>query len=490
LDIIKNMSAINWVMILILLFQNGMQPSADREFSNPKCQVPSGFIVRFHPDDVLRAGDLISIEIFANASFDLKSARVAVRYNLNEIGTANFSDSGEGGFRAVLLWSWDTNGLAPGKYDLTFMVLPSGPVWNQTVDLMDPFPSGNQYTWKTLKLDCCDVHYISHTPAEKDLDFLSRVIREKAVQAASALHTPFSTRLQINIIPRFLGHGGFTSDEIYVSYGDHNITGADFSQILEHEMIHALDTNLEAKYRPIILVEGLAVFLSGGHYQPEPLLLKAATLLHSGIYIPLTYLSDNFYLSQHEIGYQEAGALVAFLVQNYGWDRFSNFYRDIQAPVQGNPSQAIDDALKHHFNLAFSQIENQFLTFLENQPLIPDLETGNIQTIDFYDTLREYQQQLDPSAYYRQLWTPEIKKMRVRNIVGDYLRNPDSPANIKVEKMLKLASLQLLSSRNGESRQTVWQIQRFLRGSRPLPCGITAGISTIRTRNDLAIADS
>jgi len=102
-----------------------------------------------------------------------------------------------------------------------------------------------------------------------------------------------------------LGHGGFATRRSRSPYLDRNYAGSNFGLVLHHEMIHILDGRLGGEYRPSLFVEGLAVYQSGGHFKPEPLMPRAAALLPSetglGRYIPLAELADNFYLSQHEI---------------------------------------------------------------------------------------------------------------------------------------------------------------------------------------------
>ena len=90
-----------------------------------------------------------------------------------------------------------------------------------------------------------------------------------------------------------------------------------------------MDAALGGDYRPIMLVEGLAVFLTGGHYEPEPVVLQAAILARDGGYLPLELLAEDFYSHQHEESYLEAASLVAYMVQTWGWDGFNQFYRDI-----------------------------------------------------------------------------------------------------------------------------------------------------------------
>ena len=254
-------------------------------------------------------------------------------------------------------------------------------------------------------------------------------------------------------------------------------------------MIHRLDADLGGKYRPIFFVEGLAVFTTGGHFKKEPLVGRAAALYQLGWYIPLSYLADNFYPSQHETGYLEASTLIAYMVDTWGWDTFSSFYRDIQASSQGD-AEAIDNALQRHFSISFKQLEDRYITMLEPQPVNPDLVNDVRYTIELYDTLRVYQQKLDPSAYYRQLWTPGGKDARARQIVGDYLRHPDSPINQEIEGLLAVASQDLRSGQYDEAERNLFTIQQRLL-SLPIPnCSQENTITLLMNTSDLAIADA
>ena len=427
------------------------------------CDLHPGYVVRFHPDDALRVGDIISIEVFSTNGQDLNHAKLKVTEGSKELGTADFASDGQGQYQAVLQWVWDTTNASPGNYTLGFKVSPDITSWHQVVQLQKELPDSAQYQWKTAQNNCCEIHYISNTAAERDIAKLLPLIDEKANQAAAALHTTITSKMQITLMPRFLGHGGFTTSEIFVTYTDAPFTNADFLQVVEHEIVHLLDAKVGGEDRPIMLVEGLAVYLTGGHYHKEPFIAKTATLLDMGWYIPLSYLANNFYPSQHEIGYLEAGALVAYMVQTWGWDNFSSFYRDMHPDPRHNDVSVIDVALQKHFNITFQQLEASFIQHLSNQPINPDLKTAVKQEVDFYNTLRSYQVQLDPSAYYRRLWMPSSKDMRSRKIVADYLRSPDGRLNQKVKILFRNASQSLLDGQNYKTEITLAEIQTILK---------------------------
>lgn len=406
------------------------------------------FTVRFHPDGELYAGDQVSFEVIAPAGKDLAQAQVRVALEEGDaLGQAEFSGFGIAQrLQATLLWVWDTQDLPPGMYTLVFTIEPGGQQWVETVTLQSPdaLPPGSaQVAWAQARNDCCVVFYMTGTAAERDLTELLDEIDRQAQETEQQLELELSEPVTITLLPRLLGHGGFASNEIHVSYLDRNYAGGLPEMVLQHELVHVLDSSLGGEHQPSLLVEGLAVYLSGGHFKPEPLIPRAAALLdvwgtekHPGLdwYLPLAPLTDNFYRSQHEIGYLQAGALVEFLIQTCGWEAFQDFYADFREfPSQ---SQALDDALRRNYSLGLEELEAQFVEILRSQPYDPGLLADVRLTVQYYDTVRRYQQALDPSAYFMTAWLLDTQKMREQGIVADYLRHPQTTINLILELVL------------------------------------------------------
>jgi hypothetical protein len=429
----------------------------------------SPFVVRFHPDGVLYVGDQVSLEVISPSDLDVadKSVRVEVEaHSRLELGTADFQPYGIAGrSQATLLWVWDTRGLDPGEYRLHFSLQPQGMAWQESVILR---PEGERplnerlARWESLDSQCCRVHYITHTEAARDLPFLLQVVDEQSREVAQQLGMDFTEVIPITILPRLLGHGGFAGEEIYVSYLDRNYASGDFTRIVHHEMVHLLDARLGGELRPLLLQEGLAVYLSGGHYQREPLMSRAAALLELGWYQPLSSLTDGFYAAQHEIGYLEAGALVQFFVETWGWQAFMRFYRDIHPHSSGKPSAALEAALREHFGLSLGQLEQRFLARLRRQSLNPDIVEDVRISVSLYETVRRYQQQMDPSAYFLTVWLPPAKTMREKGLVADYLRKPSTPENLALEEMLVDAGLDLRAGNYADAERMLAVINAVL----------------------------
>jgi hypothetical protein len=438
----------------------------------------NSFSLRLHPDGPLYVGDQVSFEIIAppQANLEGRSARVQLidpPGNLN--AEAGFGRHGIGGrVQANLIWAWDTSQLAAGEYTLQVAIQPDGPSWSETVTLLPRGqlpPPEPQARWATVSTPCCTVHYITGTPAERDLHTLLTMLDEQMSRASKQMGVQLTDPIQIVWLPRVLGHGGFASKEIALSYLDRNYMAGDVATILHHEIVHILDSRLGGELKPSAFVEGLAVYLSGGHFKPEPILPRAAALLPPapgcavwsearssaaepgcgvGGYIPLRKLIDNFYFEQHEIGYLEAAALIEFMVNTWGWQSFSAFYRDVHplktdqpSPSAQAQSEAVEAALTKHFSLNLAQLEQRFQAALRDQPLSPEIAEDLRLSIAFYDTARRYQLLLDPSAHFLTAWLMDSEQMRQRGIVADYLRRPTQPEALALETMLAAAGERL-----------------------------------------------
>jgi len=418
-------------LIIIVLLLSACQPVSQAE---------PGFRVQYHPDGGLYVGDKVSIEVIPPADWIIKEQKVRVAVGEQVLGTGDFWPYGVGQRdQATFWWVWDTKDLEAGEQTLSYDILPDGPSWQENVQLLPadkrPYP---QASWVTSTTDCCTLAYITGTDAERDIELLMKMVDDQAAHASELMQTDITESINITFLPRLLGHGGFVSNGIYVTYMDDNIAGNITSQVIHHEMVHIMDRSLGGKLLPTMLVEGLAVYLSGGHFKNEALLPRAAALLELETYIPLETLAEDFYYQQHEIGYLEAGALVEYLVGRFGWDEYQSFYRDIDDV--GNQAESLEGGLKEHFEISLNQLETEFLNELRTQKVTEGVQNDLQITVAFYDSLRKYQEVLDPSAYFLTAWFPDGESMRQEGITADLLRTPDKMDNLFFEFLLRTAS--------------------------------------------------
>src|SRR5574341_2553552 len=364
--------------------------------------------VTFHPDPQLYSGDIVSFEIGAqNAAPSWQEATVNVYVGTPEgepVATGQFGKFGIGErAQATFTWVWDTAHLE-GPQTLVVAVAPPGAektdlalldVLTVTVNLLPasqrPMPEPLAH-WAESESICCVFHYLTGTAAARDIHLIESEADRAFAHVEDVLGVKQGKKVSFTMLSRLLGHGGFASDDISLTYIDRNPAGSDLLIVFEHEGTHILDHTL-AKTRPTIMTEGLAVYVAGGHFKPEDLDKRAAALLTLGRYVPLADLANTFYLSQHEIGYLEGGAFITYLVNTYGWVHFTTFYGSFQdAPSQ---AQMLDAALRAGFGKGLSDLEAAWLA-------------GG----------------------------PEARK---RGIVADFVRHPDAPETIALEAMLSEA---------------------------------------------------
>ena len=342
------------------------------------CSPGVSFSVLLHPDGGLYAGDQVSLEVIAPPGVEARVTRCkwmwTRRRGLPWAASASARMGWWSASRLPCCGFGIPPGCRPGEHVLSFSILPAGPTWSETVTLLpaSSLPAAEQAArWAEAESACCVVHYITGSDAERDLPTLLSLADEHAAQVSQQLGAEFPEKVHLTLLPRLLGHGGFASGEIAISYGEGNYAGGQFPLVLHHELAHFLDGKINGSLRPSLLGEGLAVYLSGGHFKPEALLPRLAALLELGGYLPLQPLADNFYPAQHETGYLEGAALVEFMVDAWGWQAFWDFYRAIQPHPSGSQASAIDLALQEHFDLSFAELEERFLERLRAKTVDP-----------------------------------------------------------------------------------------------------------------------
>jgi hypothetical protein len=393
-----------------------------------------------HPDGPLYAGDQISFEVLEPAEKGNEPGSVEVSFNDQPLGSAGFAPYGLGlRNQATLWWIWDTRNLGPGRYTLTFTRRPENETWEKTFTLHPanqvPAPEPGAH-WVSTTSNCCTLYYITGTAAERDIATLTQEADRQSADVSAQLGSSLEKRIDIVIMSRVVGHGGYTWNGIYTSYLEDNYVGNDMSVLFHHEFVHYYDQAMGGNYLPAILQEGLAVYLTGGHFKPELLGPRAAGLFQLGQYLPLSTISDDFYKQQHDISYLEAGALVEYLVETYGWGAYNEFYRSIPAPENTTVSGVLGSALQDSFGISFSDLETGYRAFLQSQPVSEEVVTDLQLTISFFDSIRRYQLAFDPSAYFLTAWLPDASTMRERGIVADLLRHPNGWKNRLFESLL------------------------------------------------------
>ncbi|MBN1484097.1 MAG: hypothetical protein JXA37_05195 [Chloroflexia bacterium] len=412
--------------------------------------------VALYPGPGLYSGDVVTFDLQPYNLGDIQPGEIQARvYHQTAAGPQVVAEGyvGYPGFDAVprarLVWAWDTAGLV-GPQELTLWLDPDDLIQagderqdNNVVELaVDLQPAVERRAlevgaaWESVRTDCCILHYLSGSSAERDLDALLALTESGVGHTQEILGEEMGEPLEVYLISRVIAHGAYARDELVLSYLDRRYNGGDLLLAVRHEAVHVLDRELlgEGGWPPAIMREGLAVWVARGHFKPEEISLLAAALPALDMYIPLELLADDFYRQQHEVGYLEAAAIVTYLVDTYGWEAFLDFYTGFESA--GSGSEMMDRALSEHFGLGLADFEAVFLQWLREQPTTPGHERDLQSTVYFFDTLRRYEALYDPQAYFMSGWLPDPSTAEQRGIEADFLRHPRSLEHVALEMML------------------------------------------------------
>ncbi len=376
--------------------------------------------------------------------------------------------------RARLMWSWDTAGLTGPQTLVAWLdpddqiqegdANPNNNIVTMTVSIAPagqiPEPEA-QAGWSTTSVSCCTIHYLSGTSADRDLLTITTAAQAAVGDIEQRLGVTLSDPMSMYFIARVIGQGGYAYDGTVLSYLDRHYSGVNLPIVLRHEATHVMDGLWIKVFPPAMMREGMATYMSGGHFKIEPIPQRTAALLDLNRFVPLKELADNFYMQQHEIGYLEGAGFISFLVDTRGWEAFRTFYSSFEQ-VSGAPSDMLESALQKNFGLSLAAAEQSFIDWLKAHPAPPEQVRDLEDTVELFDTVRRYQAMDDPSAYWLDGMLPNPSDAVNRNIVADFIRHPRTPENIALETMLIAGREALFAGQYDRSEELTAEVNRVL----------------------------
>ena len=272
----------------------------------------------------------------------------------------------------------------------------------------EPITAPAELTW----VERATPHFRLYAPpgsaAARDLDRLALVAEASYDRAAAVLALTEPVSIPVYLVPRVFWQGGlaFQDGPLVIAHLDRNYVALEPWAYFVHEVTHALSDRLLPRGGEVggLLGEGLAVYATGGHYGLEPIDAWAAALAESDRYVPLCQLRYDFYSAQHEIAYQEGASFVAYLIRTYGLDAFKQIYA-AQRPQRGEHKVDVAEfcATDNQRIIAptgktAGELEQDWLAYLKTIHPTSEQRRAWELTVRFFDTMRHYQEALDPPA--------------------------------------------------------------------------------------------
>jgi hypothetical protein len=192
--------------------------------------------------------------------------------------------------------------------------------------------------WVTTETACCEFHYISETAAARDIEFITEHFQRAADEFATITGREIDPKLRVYFLDRIWGNGGFGGNgELVISYTDRyygpTLGGEGLETLARHEFTHATGIDMTETGDGVAFnYEGLAVYVAGGHYKPEPLAERGAALFDLGHYVPV-----GEFIGQHELDYLYPAATLTYIVETYGMDKMWEFLASDDHPQDDQP---------------------------------------------------------------------------------------------------------------------------------------------------------
>lgn len=422
--------------------------------------------VHAYPAPLHYVGDVLSFEAAVYGFTDISNlSGITLRVDGRELSAdPGFANSAIRGDAIVFARVWDTADTEPGEHAVSIALPEGSRGGGRTAEVVvrlepaDEKPLQEQEAvWWERSSNCCRIYYLSGTTAEREITRLGDALD----QAFATVEERLAIEVEegpatVALIDNVWGNGAYLDDMMVFSVVDRRYVGTDMTTMLAHETVHWITHSCTARRTPAILCEGLAVYAAGGHYKPEPLHRRGAALVALDAYVPLETLADTFRSQQHEVAYAEAGALVQYLIDRYGLERFYDL-TGAEDIVAGSDAEWLDEALQRTYDIDLAETERAFRSWLDG--VEPGEQTEDLaQTIALHDSIRRYQQLY--AAYQEAL--PPIAAATTDGTVSEFIREPHAPANVALEVMYVTAQEALLTGDYGQVETLVSAVNATL----------------------------
>ena len=435
-------------------------PQVSSPVANDDTQLVPAGAVRAYPGPEHYAGDLLTFEIQTSENFD---ETFSVSMSLDDMEPtevqATFAYFFSGMVQIPL--ALDTTNLS-GRHTVKFTTADGGLNETYFFDVLpaDQRPANEaRAAWMVKETDCCIFHYIAETAAARDIDFIAENFDQAAIDFENVMGTQIPTKMDVHILDRIWGNGGFGGNgELVISYTDRyygpTMGSAGLQTLARHEFSHAANVGvdnagdgLEFNY------EGLAVYVAGGHYKPEPLAQRGAALYDLGHYVPV----DQF-IPQHELSYLHAAVILTYIADTYGQEKLW----DVLSADDDTPDEqfkSLGDAIQSTLGISLDDFDQGLQAWLERNEPGEQLDDLRL-TIELQDLRRQYQDTYSPPPNI--IFGQAADGVARPELLPVVIREARAPSNIAIELLIANAQKAIIAGAYAEAEELIKSIKEVV----------------------------
>jgi hypothetical protein len=227
------------------------------------------------------------------------------------------------------------------------------------------------------------------------------------------------------------GNGAFGGNgELVASYIDRyygpTVGMEGWETLARHEFTHALGLD-RGDDGFVLYNEGLAVFLAGGHFKPEPFAERAAALYELGYFVPVGQS-----VGQHELNYLYGASVMTYIHETYGFEALRKFVNTADVP-NTNESAVLDEALQATFGIALTDFQQDFEAWLQSHD--PGEQLDDLQlTVQLQDLRRNYQEIYTPPPSF--IFGAADEAVARPEYLPVMIRETTAPPNVSTELLI------------------------------------------------------
>ncbi len=307
--------------------------------------------------------------------------------------------------------------------------------------------------WESERIACCQLHYLTHTAAARDIAYLAELAQRSAEEVSELTGVDLDGSMDIYFFDRMWMNGAFGGGgELVVVYTDRGYGpaqgAAGLSTLFRHELTHATGVDYSETLNSYFRYnEGLAVYLTGGHYKPEPLQQRGAAMAALGFD---GNVDGGPFITNHELAYLHAATVVAFVVDEYGWDKLWEF-REVAVFETFFDETQMDEVVVEVFGAGLTDFQQSYWNWLN--AVEPGAQVEDLQlTIDLQALRREYQRRFSPQPEFV-FGTSDVYAQA--SIAPSLVREANSPAHQAIELMIQGGQRAIVAGRYAEAQLLV-----------------------------------